>query len=162
MEVSILVSDKKRFDVKKSRTLGILSSFLVSSFLLFLTTFNSFAQEDSTVVLDAPLSFPITIYYQNNSADISHVSRLRLRILTEYLQENPKINIIIEGHVCCGPDLRMSKKRAKSVYKHLLKLGAPKKQMKFIGKSFDEPKVRKEKSEADKNMNRRVEIEIGK
>jgi outer membrane protein OmpA-like peptidoglycan-associated protein len=109
---------------------------------------------------DAPLSFPITIFYQNNSAEISHVSRLRLRILTSYLQENPQKSILIEGHVCCGPDKRMSRKRAKSVYKQLLKLGAPKAQMSYIGKSFDEPIIKKERNEFDKDKNRRVEIEI--
>ena len=65
-----------------------------------------FAQEDSAY-LDAPLTFPITISYQNNSAEISHVSRLRLSILADYLKENPKVHVVIEGHVCCGPDPRM-------------------------------------------------------
>jgi outer membrane protein OmpA-like peptidoglycan-associated protein len=128
--------------------------------LLLLTSLGSFGQEDSTVQVDAPLSFPITIYYQNNSAEISHVSRLRLAILTDYMIENPSVFIVIEGHVCCGPDIRMSRKRARSVYKRLLKLGAPKDQMRYIGKSFDEPKIKKERNEQDKNMNRRVEIEL--
>lgn len=130
--------------------------------ILFLLVFTQFiyCQEDSTVQEDAPLSFPITIYYQNNSAEISHVSRLRLVILTDYLNENPQKKIVIEGHVCCGPDMRMSRKRAKSVYKHLLRIGAPKNQMTFVGKSFDEPKIIKERNEFDKNMNRRVEIEL--
>jgi outer membrane protein OmpA-like peptidoglycan-associated protein len=128
--------------------------------LLQLITTGLYAQEDSTVMEDAPLSFPITIYYQNNSAEISHVSRLRLMILTDYLNENSQKKIVIEGHVCCGPDMRMSRKRAKSVYKHLLKLGAPKAQMTYVGRSFDEPKIKKERNEFDKNMNRRVEIEI--
>lgn len=128
--------------------------------LLLLLSKNIFGQEDSTVMEDAPLSFPITIYYQNNSAEISHVSRLRLMILTDYLNENPQKRIVIEGHVCCGSDMRMSRKRAKSVYKHLLKIGAPKGQMTYVGRSFDEPKVKKERNEFDKNMNRRVEIEL--
>lgn len=128
--------------------------------LLLLLSGYIVGQEDSTVIEDAPLSFPITIYYQNNSAEISHVSRLRMTILTEYLIENPNKSIVIEGHVCCGPDIRMSRKRAKSVYKQLLKLGAPMKQMSFVGKSFDEPKVKKERNELEKNLNRRVEIEI--
>lgn len=135
--------------------------FLVFAILALISP-GLFAQEDSTVIEDAPLSFPITIYYQNNSAEISHVSRLRMVILTEYLQENPNKHIVIEGHVCCGPDKRMSRKRAKSVYKHMLKLGAPKTQMSYIGKSFDEPKVKKERNELEKNLNRRVEIEISR
>ena len=118
------------------------------------------AQEDSTVALDTPLHFPITISYQNNSAEISHVSRLRLAILADYLKENPTYKVVIEGHVCCGPQKRMSKKRARSVFKYLLKIGAPKAQMSYVGKSFDEPIVPREKNEFDKDRNRRVEIEL--
>lgn len=120
------------------------------------------AQEDSTVTLDTPLTFPITISYQNNSAEISHVSRLRLAILTDYLKENPQAKVVIEGHVCCGPAKRMSKKRARSVYKYLLRIGAPKAQMSYVGKSFDEPIIPREKNEFDKDRNRRVEIELVK
>ena len=131
----------------------LLISFVLSSLA-------SLAQEDTTTVEDVPLTFPIVIWYQNNSADISHVSRLRLQVLTDYLNEHPEEKIIIEGHVCCGPDYRMSKKRARSVYKYLIHIGAPKEQMTFVGRSFDEPKVAKERNEADKNLNRRVEIEL--
>jgi outer membrane protein OmpA-like peptidoglycan-associated protein len=40
----------------------------------------------------------------------------------------------------------------------LRKLKVPREQMEYIGRSFDAPKVEKEKNEADKDMNRRVEI----
>ena len=40
----------------------------------------------------------------------------------------------------------------------LRKLEVPKEQMKYVGRSFDAPKVEKEKNETDKDMNRRVEI----
>jgi outer membrane protein OmpA-like peptidoglycan-associated protein len=118
------------------------------------------AQEDTVTMLDTPLSFPITISYQNNSAEISHVSRLRLSILADYLNENPSAKVVIEGHVCCGPAKRMSKKRARSVYKYLHRIGAPKAQMTYVGKSFDEPIIPREKNEFDKDRNRRVEIEL--
>jgi outer membrane protein OmpA-like peptidoglycan-associated protein len=85
-----------------------------------------------------------------------------LTVLAEYLSENPSYKIIIEGHVCCGPALRMSRKRAKSVYKYLIKIGAPKEQMSYVGKSFDEPLIPKERNEAEKDINRRVEIELVK
>lgn len=128
--------------------------------ILLLLSHISFGQEDSSKIDDAPFNFPIIISYQNNSAQISHVNQFRLEILAEYLQENPQLKIVIEGHVCCGPDLPVSRRRAKSVYKNLKRQGVPKGQMKFIGKSFDEPRVLKEKSEDDKDMNRRVEIEL--
>lgn len=136
------------------------SKMKLAIFICLLYSNFFFSQEDSSFYADAPLSFPITIYYQNNSAEISHVSRLRLSVLAEYLQENKDRRIIIEGHVCCGPAQRVSKRRARSVYKYLIKLKVPREQMKYVGKSFDEPKVKKEKSEADKDLNRRVEIRL--
>ncbi len=131
---------------------------LFTILLLFISGI-SFAQEDS-IAPEVPFEFPLIIRYQNNSAAISHVNRLRLSILADYLKEVPAQKILIEGHVCCGPDLRVSKKRARRVYKMLRKLGVPKEQMSYVGRSFDEPKVPKEKNEADKDMNRRVEIEL--
>jgi len=111
-------------------------------------------------MFEAPLTFPIVIHYQNNSAEISHVNRFRLSVLSEYLKENPSYKVQIEGHVCCGPDIRVSRKRAKTVFKSLVRLGVPKNQMTYVGKSNTEPIVLKEKSEEDKDKNRRVEIKI--
>jgi outer membrane protein OmpA-like peptidoglycan-associated protein len=124
--------------------------------IVFLS-FLSSAQTDS-LSSELPFDFPLIIRYQNNSAAISHVNRLRLSLLSEFLIEHPSRKILIEGHVCCGPDMRVSRKRAKKVYKMLRKLEVPKEQMKYVGRSFDAPKVEKEKNETDKDMNRRVEI----
>lgn len=130
-------------------------------YILVLLSFNSLCQEiEDNPYKDAPLTFPIVIHYENVSANISHVSRLRLKVLAEYLQENPNFSIIIEGHVCCGPADRLSTKRARAVYKHLLKLEVNREQMSYIGKSFSEPIVKVEKNEQDKERNRRVEIEL--
>jgi outer membrane protein OmpA-like peptidoglycan-associated protein len=130
-------------------------------YILVLLSFNSLCQEiEDNPFKDAPLTFPIVIHYENVSANISHVSRLRLKVLAEYLQENPTFSIIIEGHVCCGPADRLSSKRARAVYKHLLKLEVNRTQMSYIGKSFSEPIVKVEKNEQDKERNRRVEIEL--
>jgi len=130
-------------------------------YILVLLSFNSLCQEiEDNPFKDAPLTFPIVIHYENVSANISHVSRLRLKVLAEYLQENPSYSVIIEGHVCCGPADRLSTKRARAVYKHLLKLEVNREQMSYIGKSFSEPIVKIEKNEQDKERNRRVEIEL--
>lgn len=130
-------------------------------YILVLLSFNSLCQEiEDNPFKDAPLTFPIVIHYENVSANISHVSRLRLKVLAEYLQENPTFSIIIEGHVCCEPADRLSSKRARAVYKHLLKLEVNRTQMSYIGKSFSEPIVKVEKNEQDKERNRRVEIEL--
>jgi len=133
---------------------------IVLFFFFFIYSSFIFCQVDTNSYPDEPPSFPIVIYYQNNSAQISHVSKYKLIVLSNYLLQNPKKIIVIEGHVCCGPAKHMSKKRAKSIYKMLLRQDVPREQMIYIGKSFDEPRIAKEKSESDKDINRRVEIKL--
>ena len=42
--------------------------------------------QDSTDREDFPLNFPLVISYQNNSAELSHINRLRLQILADYMR----------------------------------------------------------------------------
>lgn len=128
--------------------------FLVLSQLVY-------CQADSTDD-DLPYTFPMIIRYENNKAALNHINRLRLSNLAEYMNTHPDFHILIEGHVCCNPPnaKRVSKKRAKFVYKFLRKLDVSSEQMKFIGRSFEEPIILKEKNEDDKNLNRRVVIKI--
>ena len=129
--------------------------------LINLLVFGStYCQLDSTAIDELPYSFPMIIRYENNKAEISHVNRLRLQVLAEYMIAHPSMKILIEGHVCCAPAKAVSRRRARSVYNYLIDLEVPKEQLEYIGKSFDEPKVLKEKTEADKDLNRRVEIEL--
>ena len=132
------------------------------SLVVLLNAFLSIGQVDSSSVDELPYAFPMTIRYENNKAEISHINRIRLGVLAEYMIAHPTMKILIEGHVCCGPQYRVSKRRARSVYKYLRKLDVPKEQMDYVGRSFDEPKVLKERNEDDKNLNRRVEIELVK
>lgn len=127
---------------------------------ILLSTVPLFSQSDSSKTDELPYSFPMIIRYENNKAVISHINRLRLRILAEYMIAHPNMKILIEGHVCCAPAKAVSRRRARSVYKYLRSFDVPKQQMSYIGKSFDEPKILKEKTELDKDMNRRVEIEL--
>ncbi len=134
---------------------------VVLLFISFLLSISSaLSQTDSASTEEIPFDFPIIIRYKNNSSELSHVNRYRLSVLADYLINHSNQQIIIEGHVCCGPAPRVSKRRAHGVYRQLRKLDVPKNQMSYIGKSFDEPKVLKEKNEQDKDMNRRVEIEL--
>ena len=134
--------------------------FLFIFFVFFISLTDCFSQTDSTTLEEIPFDFPIVIRYKNNSSELSHVNRYRLTVLADYLINHPNRKIIIEGHVCCGPAPGVSKRRARGVYRQLRKLDVPKNQMSYIGKSFDEPKVLKEKNEQDKDMNRRVEIDL--
>ncbi len=92
-----------------------------------------------------------------------------VRSLEELLTRNKSINIKISGHVCCGMPineiekeqvLKLSESRAFQVYDYLVRHGIEKSRMTYEGLGFSKPIVPKEKTEADENINRRVEIEI--
>jgi len=146
--------------IKNQKLKGILYPLSLVFLLIIFVVPASFSQTDSTSLDEIPFDFPIVIRYKNNSSELSHVNRYRLSVLADYLINHPNQKIIIEGHVCCGPAKAVSKRRARGVFRQLRKLNVPKEQMSYIGKSFDEPKVAKEKNEQDKDMNRRVEIEL--
>lgn len=61
-----------------------------------------------------------TIYFAENSAKIEQESYLKLGTITEFLLENPKVNITIIGYSAPGEmdgnELKMSEKRVKAVF----------------------------------------------
>ena len=104
------------------------------------------------VVIATPIQFI------GGKTKISESSRKYIYYLIETFQAHPELNAHIRGHVCCGPDKRASKKRAKSVYKELIKGGVNRKRLTFAGYSNSLPIVYPEKNERDRKKNRRVEI----
>lgn len=96
-----------------------------------------------------------------------------LMSLLKAMQENPKLEIEIQGHICCiydgndgfDPDTRdnlLSENRARFVFDFLVENGIDPLRMSFVGKASREPKIHPEITEADKQANRRVEILIVK
>ena len=83
-----------------------------------------------------------------------------------------KDNIIeIQGHICCSPPNKdgydfdsknnnLSINRAKAVYEHLIENNINSTRMSYVGMKARFPLVLPERTEADKNKNRRVEIKI--
>ena len=67
------------------------------------------------------------IYFDFNKSDLTHESKAVLDQLIEFLDENPKIQIQIQGHTDnIGNDienLRLSENRARSVYNYLVDKG---------------------------------------
>lgn len=88
-----------------------------------------------------------------------------LEELLQIMLENPTLEIMIEGHICCdssphgGYDL--SVQRAKAVYNFLLRQGIGKKRMAYQGFGRTRP-LTEERTEEEKSMNRRVEIKVTK
>ena len=91
--------------------------------------------------------------------------------LFQVLKSNPNLQVKIEGHICCkydnkdGLDLATSKynlseARAEHVYTALTKDGIKKNRLSFEGFARDKPLYPDEKTEKEKQLNRRVEILI--
>lgn len=98
-------------------------------------------------------------------------SEFALKKLLSVMQENPTLEIEIQGHICCSPpnedgwdidaeDNNLSVNRAKAIYDYLKLNGVDSTRMTYVGKKALFPLVKPEITEADRNKNRRVEVKI--
>lgn len=94
-----------------------------------------------------------------------------LEELLQVLKDNPKVEIEIQGHICCTQgsedgmdiDLRtpnLSVMRAKAIYEYLVGHGIHKKRLSYRGFGHQYPLVYPEDTEEKRTTNRRVEIKI--
>jgi len=102
--------------------------------------------------------------FLNNSAVMVPKSKPVLVDLLCVLEENPKLKIEIQGHICCQlqKDINgISTARARAVYVYLLRNKIDRRRISFKGFGITKP-IHKipEKSEAEEDENRRVEIKI--
>lgn len=98
-----------------------------------------------------------------NTFAIVNESRAKLYQLLLVLQQNPKLKINIQGHLCCvGIDKKdLSTQRAKAIYKFLEFNKIDKSRMSYQGFGSTIPIFSiPEKNESEREANRRVEIEI--
>lgn len=110
------------------------------------------------------------IYFKLNKPELLPQSEPDLGKLLEFMSGNPTVQVQIEGHVCCmgpteGVDSRykgrnLSECRAEAIYNYLAEKGINKDRMKFIGLGNNNPIIKNELTEADKQKNRRVEVRI--
>lgn len=98
-------------------------------------------------------------------------SQPELENLLKIMLENPKLQIEIQGHICCefeGKDgidhdtqtNNLSENRAKYIYEYLVRNNISEERLKYKGFGSSRPLVYPELSEEDQNQNRRVEILI--
>ncbi|MGQ7946874.1 OmpA family protein [Flavobacterium sp. WC2509] len=90
-------------------------------------------------------------------------SRSVMYELLTVMKNVPDLKIQIQGHICCvQKDFRdLSTQRAKAIYKFLEFNGIDKSRMTFVGFASTKPLYPlPEKNEAEREANRRVEIEI--
>ncbi len=110
--------------------------------------------------LDNATPYILNVEFFEGTANLDEKSLKEIHNLANFLVKNSGAHILIRGHVCCGKNMRMSKKRAKRVYKELIKLGIEKSRLDFIGMSNKEPLVTPELNDSDRQRNRRVDIKF--
>jgi outer membrane protein OmpA-like peptidoglycan-associated protein len=85
-----------------------------------------------------------------------------LETIVDYLLKNPEIYVHIRGHVCCRQGKRISRRRARNVYRFLKPQGISKHRMTHTGYSNTIPVAFPEKTDEDERRNRRVDFVISK
>lgn len=103
------------------------------------------------------------LYFYNNSDIVVPGSKPTLSELLVIMRNNPKLKIDIQGHICCQLTETgdISRKRAKAVYDFLVRNGIDKTRLSYQGLKSNHPIYPlPERSEAERDANRRVEIEI--
>ncbi|WP_396192112.1 OmpA family protein [Flavobacterium sp.] len=102
------------------------------------------------------------IYFDYSSAKLLPESFKTLNELIQVLNDYPKLEIEIQGHICCQnkyqPDT-ISSERAKAIYTYLVKNDISTKRLSFKGYGVTRPiHPIPEKSSQEEDNNRRVEV----
>lgn len=118
------------------------------------------AHHEIMASLDNAIPYILNVEFFEGTAKLDEKSLKEIKNLADFLKRNPNASILIRGHVCCGKNMRISKKRAKTVYKELIELGISKSRLDYIGMSNKEPLVTPELSDSDRQRNRRVDIKF--
>ena len=100
----------------------------------------------------------IPIKFIGGTDKFNSKSYIHLNALVDTLENNPSLIIEIRGHVCCGNNMRISKQRAKAVYKYLKSKEINTDRLSHQGFSNSLPLVSPERNNYDRALNRRVDI----
>jgi outer membrane protein OmpA-like peptidoglycan-associated protein len=116
------------------------------------------------------------LIFHRGTSIIQQRSQRSLKNLLRFLKENPNVEVEIQGHLCCNagfyqPDkskviplesTNLSTKRARLVYRYLVKNGVRSKRLTYHGYGFQTPLYYPEITQKNKSLNKRVEIVITK
>lgn len=122
----------------------------------------AFMQEVDRAVAGEKLKID-NLNFRINTFIVVPESRGKLYELLIVLQDNPKLKIDIQGHLCCMPNdrLDLSTQRAKAVYNFLVTNGISKSRLSYQGFGSTQPIYPlPEVNEEQRAANRRVEILI--
>ena len=109
-------------------------------------------------------SFEIdNLLFTSGSADLLEKSKIILNGFARYLQQNPSIQIEIQGHTDdLGDDatnLKLSENRCQAVFDYLISKGVDKANLSFKGYGETKPKFPNSTDE-NRAKNRRTEVKI--
>lgn len=110
--------------------------------------------------IDISVPFILNIEFIEGTAKMDELSKRELKKFYIFMTDNKDLHGQIRGHVCCGNNMRISKMRARTVYRELIKMGIEKERLEYIGMSNLEPLVFPEKTNEDRQRNRRVDVKI--
>ena len=117
------------------------------------------------VVTDKKIEIKQTVYFDTNKATIKKVSFALLNEVAQALQDNPKIEVEVQGHTDSqGNDnfnMKLSQNRANSVRAYLMKRGVDAARMTAMGYGENVP-IADNRTAAGRGQNRRVEFIITK
>ncbi|HCB63576.1 MAG: hypothetical protein A2W93_07205 [Bacteroidetes bacterium GWF2_43_63] len=103
------------------------------------------------------------ITFYNNTSTLRPESEPVINELYSIMESQPTLEIAIEGHICCISDdfSNLSGERAQVVYNYLIRKGIAANRMSYQGFGHTRP-LNEERTEAERQMNRRVEIRVVK
>ena len=110
--------------------------------------------------MDENLAYILNVEFFEGTAKMDLKSQAEVKKFAGFMKDHPNLGVLIRGHVCCGNNMRISKARAKSVYHELIKQGVEKSRLDYVGMSNTEPLVFPEKTNADRQRNRRVDVKF--
>lgn len=100
----------------------------------------------------------VQLFFKGNSTDVREGSFPELKRIETVFKENPNLSAEIRGHVCCGNNIMLSRKRAREIYLYLIERGIDKSRLTYKGYGNKSPLVTPELSDQDRALNRRIEI----
>ncbi len=116
------------------------------------------------------------ILFEPGSHMLKKESLTTIKRLLKLLKDNPKLEIELAGHVCCGRNIKdsldgydkdsknynLSSNRAKHIYNYLVYKKIDSNRLSHRGYAFLKPLYYPEENDSQKKLNRRVEIKIVK
>lgn len=145
LHIAILIS-------KRGIRFVLFFCILFASSTLFASPLSQRSTEDSTSL------YSYDIKFEGSSVHINANYQYILQAFVEYLRKNPSLSVHIRGHVCCRAGKRISRRRARNVYRYLKRSGISKDRLSYKGYSNTVPLIDPERTDEDERRNRRVDF----